>query len=151
MSHRYGLAFTNVLAIVVLLLCGYKLIYTMLWPMNWKPPVQVASNILRASTESRLKQMPGQHVVIVHYQQMHSVFDEWVYNLADIDAQKVIWARDMGPQRDDQLAHYYQGRHLWVVDPDEPGAVLHKYEDVRMHLGGKGAVAPIDPARIAGK
>ena len=93
--------------------------------------------------------MPGQHVVIVHHQQMHAIYEEWVFNSADIDAQKVIWARDMGMPRNDKLANYYQGHNLWVVDPDEPGGtILHKYGDVRTHLGGRGIVSPIDPAGV---
>jgi hypothetical protein len=35
-------------------------------------------------------------LVIVKYSTAHSPYHERVYNRADIDASKVVWARDMG-------------------------------------------------------
>jgi hypothetical protein len=54
----------------------------------------------------------------VRYSQSHNVLTEWVYNRADIDQAKIIWAReipgvDLGP-----LLNYFRGRHVWLVEPD---------------------------------
>jgi hypothetical protein len=43
---------------------------------------------------------------------------EWVYNAADIDAAKVVWAREMSPDRNRELMTYFSNRKVWLVEPD---------------------------------
>jgi hypothetical protein len=43
----------------------------------------------------KLKEEQGRHLVIVRYGPRHSEHDEWVYNEAEIDGARVLWARDM--------------------------------------------------------
>src|SRR5581483_3592095 len=50
----------------------------------------------RAAMVQRAQSMPGPQLVIVRYSPPHEPFEEWVYNDADIDHAKVVWARDMG-------------------------------------------------------
>ena len=38
------------------------------------------------------------------------MLNDWVYNGADIDKSKVIWARQMDPASDRELLNYYKGR-----------------------------------------
>jgi len=47
----------------------------------------------------RTDAFPGQDVVLVKYTPDFDPDREWVYNGADIDGQKIVWARDMGPER----------------------------------------------------
>ena len=49
----------------------------------------------RLKFSSQLAAMPGQHLVIVHYSPQHIPYREWVYNGADIDGSKVVWAREI--------------------------------------------------------
>lgn len=72
----------------------------------------------RAHMLAELQQEPGLHLVIVKYSATHNFRFEWVHNLADIDASKVIWARDMGREQNLELLRYYQGRRIWLVEPD---------------------------------
>jgi hypothetical protein len=56
--------------------------------------------------------------VIVRYSPQHSCAEEVVYNLADIDHSKVVWARDnpgadMGP-----LLAYFSTRRVWLLQSD---------------------------------
>jgi hypothetical protein len=46
---------------------------------------------------------------------------EWVYNEADIDASKVVWARAMDFKEDCKLIEYFKGRKLGslTIDHDE--------------------------------
>jgi hypothetical protein len=41
-----------------------------------------------------------------------------VYNRADIDRAKVVWAREMSPAEDRELKSYFRDRKIWVVDAD---------------------------------
>ena len=72
----------------------------------------------RADLLHELESTPGKHVVLVRYGPDHSVHEEWVFNAADIDASKVVWARDLPGQRNDQLLRYYPDRTIWLAAPD---------------------------------
>jgi hypothetical protein len=69
----------------------------------------------RESIVQQLKALPGQHVVLVSYSPDFDLDREWVYNLADIDGSKIVWARDMGPEKNRDLLGYYHGRQFWIV------------------------------------
>jgi hypothetical protein len=72
----------------------------------------------RADLLHELESTPGEHVVLVRYGPDHSVHEEWVFNSADIDASKVIWARDLPGEVNDQLLRYYPDRTIWLATPD---------------------------------
>jgi hypothetical protein len=72
----------------------------------------------RADLLHDLESKPGKHVVLVRYGPEHSVHEEWVFNAADIDASKVIWARDLPGEINDQLLRYYPDRTIWLALPD---------------------------------
>jgi hypothetical protein len=72
----------------------------------------------RADLLQELESTQGKHVVLVRYGPDHSVHEEWVFNGADIDASKVIWARDLPGERNDQLFRYYPDRTIWLATPD---------------------------------
>jgi hypothetical protein len=77
-------------------------------------------NLERATVRSQLEQTPGSHLVIVRYGPHHPIdMHEWVYNEADLNAAKVIWARDMGPTENQELIDYFPNRHVWLVEADE--------------------------------
>jgi hypothetical protein len=79
---------------------------------------------------------------LVRYTPDHDVQDEWVYNRADIDASKIVWARDMGIEQNRRLLQYYRNRKVLLWEPDLPDPQLvaqkmihpkHEQQDV----GGK--------------
>jgi hypothetical protein len=72
----------------------------------------------RADLQRTLESTPGKHVVLVRYGPGHSVHEEWVFNAADIDGSKVIWARDLPGEVNDQLFNYYKDRTIWLASPD---------------------------------
>lgn len=81
----------------------------------------------RQAFQHQLSQGPDEHLVIVHYLPDHDVRDEWVYNGADIDHSKVVWARDMGPEKNLELIRYFSDRKVWLVEPDEAPPRLLPY------------------------
>jgi hypothetical protein len=72
----------------------------------------------RARVLAKLESYPGRQLAIVRYAPGHSVFDEWVYNAADIDRSRVVWARDMDPVSNAELLRYFKDRKAWLVEPD---------------------------------
>ncbi len=81
----------------------------------------------RAVVQRELEAMPGEQLVIVHYGPGHIPHEDWVYNKADIDDAKVVWARDMGADGNKELLAYFKDRQPWLVYPDEHPARVEHY------------------------
>ena len=75
-----------------------------------------------------LEKQAGRHLVLVRYSADHDVHQEWVYNRADIDAQRIIWAREMGPEQDRPFVQYFPDRSVWMVEPDRSPPQLLPYQ-----------------------
>jgi len=67
--------------------------------------------------------------VIVHYEPQHDTDWEWMYNDADIDHSKVVWARDMGAAQNEELIDYFKNRRVWAIDADEDTPQLFPYTE----------------------
>jgi hypothetical protein len=72
----------------------------------------------REAIVQKLDTLPGQHVVLVKYAPDFDLDREWVFNGADIDGSKIVWARDMRPEKNQELLDYYRGRKFWIVEAD---------------------------------
>ncbi|GAC1433729.1 MAG: hypothetical protein NVS1B11_15300 [Terriglobales bacterium] len=81
-------------------------------------PAWPRGNLDRAEILRRLEHMPGKQLAFVRYGPTHSLHMEWVYNAADIDDSRVVWARDMGAKDNAELLRYYHDRQVWLVLPD---------------------------------
>ncbi len=86
-------------------------------------------NLERAALLHKLQQLPGPQLVLVSYGSDHDVDREWVYNDADINAAKVVWARDMGKSANQELLHYFRDRKIWLLEPDNPSPHLLPYSN----------------------
>lgn len=75
-------------------------------------------NLARARIAKQLQATPQKHLVVVHYAPDHEVFEEWVYNAADIDGAKIVWARDIPGKDLKPLLDYYHDRSVWIVYAD---------------------------------
>jgi hypothetical protein len=96
------------------------------WNLTWFGPMNFG--LERARIETGLESLPGGQLAIVRYSPDHDPSDEeWVYNWADIDGSKVVWAREMDPADNKQLIQYYAGRKVWLVEPDAIPARISAY------------------------
>jgi hypothetical protein len=73
----------------------------------------------RAQLLQKLKQEDGKQLVIVSYGPGHSFQDEWVYDEADIDHSKVVFARAINSKQDCQLIEYFKSRRIWSLNIEE--------------------------------
>ncbi len=90
--------------------------------------IQLRSQISqRAAVLSHLASEAGYHLVVVRYGREHNPHAEWVYNDADIDRAKVVWAREMGTARDRELLNYFNDRKIWLLEADATPPTLTPY------------------------
>jgi hypothetical protein len=101
------------------------------WNFIWYGPDHFGTE--RVKVEESLRQLPGDQLAIVRYSSRHNPFNEWVYNSAEIDTSKIIWAREMDVADDLELTRYYPGRKVWLVEPDMTPARVTEYPTAGGH------------------
>jgi hypothetical protein len=81
----------------------------------------------KARILAMLEKAGGKHLAIVKQKDNPDDFFQWIYNAADIDASPVVWARDLGTEKDRALVEYFRGRTVWLVDPNVQPARITPY------------------------
>jgi hypothetical protein len=81
----------------------------------------------RVAIADALNHTPGKHLIIVRYEEDHNIHDEWVFNGAEIDNAKVLWARELWPEQNAKLFAYFKDRQIWLVTPDSDNTFLEPY------------------------
>jgi hypothetical protein len=131
-----GLALVRLTVVLCVLMAAVRVVATPLhfgpnefpasnWNLTWFGPDHFG--VERAQIEAWLSQLPGGQLAIVRYSDNHKPREEWVYNRADIDGSKVVWARDMDAEDNLELIHYYRNRQVWLVEPDATPARISPY------------------------
>jgi hypothetical protein len=117
-----GLALVRVLPLVCVLLAGLRVYSEPLklslprWPTMWYGTEPFG--LPRARVLAQLNGYPGRQLAIVRYAPDHAPFDDWVYNAADINKSKVVWARETESGNSRELLEYFRDRRAWLVEPD---------------------------------
>ena len=149
---HYAAPFTAVgFALIVQSLRHVRTVYVVGWPMGkWLSRISILlltidtvglvayracdpmvwtceGDTRRAAIQNTLSHMPGKHLVIVRYKPGHPVHNEWVYNGAEIDGAKVLWARELGSDQNAKLLEYFRDRQYWLVKPDNSNVELIPY------------------------
>jgi len=81
----------------------------------------------RSQVQSYLDHLPGKQLAIVRYARHREPLNQWVYNGADIDGSKVVWAGELDADSDRELLRYYGDRRAWLIEPDETPARVSPY------------------------
>jgi hypothetical protein len=134
-ASRVGLALVRYAPLVCLILAGIRIYAGPLglaihrWPSMWygTSPLGLA----RARVAAQLEANPGKQLAIVRYAPEHAPFDDWVYNAADIDASKVVWARELRAPSNLELLRYFRDRQVWLVEPDFDPPRVSRYSSAR--------------------
>jgi hypothetical protein len=119
-----GLALSRAIVLLLVLDAGINtfrgICDPLLWPCQGDPS--------RTSIAEKLQHIPGKHLIMVRYDSNdHNIHDEWVYNGAEIDNAKVLWARELAPQQNAKLFAYFKDRKIWLVTPDTDNTYLEPY------------------------
>lgn len=109
-------------ASILLLLCNtsfnaYHLIRTPDRPYSWSWNEGKGSPGALA-IEWQLDQIPGKHLIVVRYSATHNPHGESVFNHADIDGSRIVWARELDAEQNDKLFSYFKDRQIWLFEPD---------------------------------
>ncbi|HXB74117.1 MAG TPA: hypothetical protein VNY05_38110 [Candidatus Acidoferrales bacterium] len=83
--------------------------------------------VMRKQIEGRFAASGGRHLVVVRYGPNHILHFPVIYNRARIDESPVVWARELGPQRDEELLRYYANRTAWLFEPDKTPPEIEPY------------------------
>ena len=90
---------------------------------------RVEGNLNKSRISRELEQIPGNHLVFVKAKTAEKNLFQWIYNDADIDSSRIVWARDLGEARNAQLAEFYHGsRTVWLADPNTDPAKIIRYQ-----------------------
>jgi len=117
---QFGVALSRVIILLLVLDSGTQLCYRVCDPLLFT----CAGRADRAALVEKLEHLPGKHLIIVRYAEVHNPHNEWVFNGADIDGGKIVWARDMDPAQNEKLLAYFKDRKVWLVQADRsPGQI----------------------------
>jgi len=91
------------------------------------PPFWIHERLGRTRVVQALAAAPEDDLVFVRYGPAHDASREWVFNEADIDGARVVWARELGPTDDEDLIRSFADRRVWLLEPDETPPRLGPY------------------------
>ena len=111
-SRRWG---RLAAALLFLFLCGYS---AAMFGLLERKDHKLEWQFKRAALLAELEADGKKHLVIVRYGPNHICHNEWVYNRANLDQAKVVWARDLGEESNRDLIRYFQDREVTVIEPD---------------------------------
>jgi hypothetical protein len=81
-------------------------------------PIDYHVRAKHASITERMERDPGRHLVLVRYGSHHDMYEELVFNQADIEQSRIIWAHSLGPEKDRCLIDHLSGRQVWLLEDD---------------------------------
>lgn len=89
-----------------------QLLQTGLTETHLLSPRRDSLGFVRQQIMARLRSTPGPKLLFIRHRP-NGTFADLVYNSANIDAQDIIFARDLGPQTNRELIAHYPQRQPW--------------------------------------
>jgi len=118
-----GLALSRAIIVSLILGTGVNVARGTCDPLFWT----CEGDPSRTAIAEKLNHTPGKHLIMVRYTDDHNIHDDWVYNDAEIDKAKVLWARELDPEQNAKLFAYFKDRKIWLVTPDDDNTYLETY------------------------
>jgi hypothetical protein len=118
-----GIALSRAIVLILILITGTNIVRGVCDSIGWT----CKGDVSRVAIDEKLKHMPGKHLIVVRYNEDHNIHDEWVFNGAEIDNAKVVWARELGTEQNAKLFAYFKDRKIWLVTPDTDNTYLETY------------------------
>ena len=112
---RYGLRISSAASVSIPVLIVFLI--GLAHVSSWRPKAESWYSARQQLSEA-LEFVPGKHLVLVRYSPSHFPQEEWVYNRADIDSAKVVWARNYADRGEEDLLRYFADRKIWLLEPD---------------------------------
>lgn len=81
----------------------------------------------REEVARKLQKTEGKHLVFVHYSAAHNSNREWVFNSADIEGSKIVWARELDAEQNQNVLEHFRDRKAWIVEADRFMAPIEPY------------------------
>jgi hypothetical protein len=122
-ARPVGVALSRALVVLLVLSTSIDVARRSCDPLWWT----CTGDPSRVAVTKQLLAMPGKHLIVVRYSDDHNIHDEWVYNGADIDGSKIIWARELDEDQNAKLFSYFKDRHIWLVEPDTDNTEVKSY------------------------
>jgi hypothetical protein len=122
-TRPVGLAWSRAILLALIFDAGVNVTRHVCDPLFWA----CQGDVSRAAIAQKLGHTPGKHLIIVRYSEDHNIHDEWVYNGAEIDTAKVLWARELDSGQNARLLAYFKDRKIWLVTPDTDNTYLEPY------------------------
>jgi hypothetical protein len=122
-ARPVGIALSRVIVLALILDTGISVARGVCDPLLWT----CEGDSSRTAIAEKLNHTPGKHLILVRYTEDHNIHDEWVYNGAEIDKAKVLWARELDAQQNAKLLAYFKDRKIWLVTPDTDNTYLELY------------------------
>jgi len=106
---------------------------------------RVEGNRNKPRIMAELAKISGNHLVFVKAKTDPSNLFQWIYNGADIDGSRFVWARDLGDAENAQLAASMAGRSVWMVNPNVEPATLTAYDPLTSKTALQSKTQPLPP------
>lgn len=116
LHQRTGLFLARAIVVLLMMMLGIRVLAA-----HFQLGAAVAEwPYRRAAIQRQLEQAGGYQLILVRYGENHRPGEEWVYNRADIDRSRVVWAREMDPDHNQALIAYFHTRSIWLLEADNP-------------------------------
>lgn len=117
-------------ALLVRVAVAVAILWSLFWWIaffNWNPDPR-EFQMRRQVIQLEIEKSPGKHLLLLRYFD-HNPHEEWVYNGADLETPKVIWAREMSDEINRRLLDHYADRQVWIIEPDAEGKTPTKIRE----------------------